>query len=117
VSLKDYGKAAIERSVDALVADGSVTQKEFGKTKLYWWKQEDAPEGEGMQKLDETIKTMKEELVGVQDEVKKLNNESKSLESSLTNEQVTERTEKLRQEVRNLSFLPFLLISLSFHLL
>jgi len=100
VSLKDYGKKAVENAIEALVSEGKVIQKDFGKQKVFWWKQDDLPGGDdGLKNLDETIKQLKEELASTQEEVKKLTAENKSLESTLSNEELEERIKTLTKEV------------------
>lgn len=66
-------RAGIERSLEALVAAGSVIRKEFGKTAKLWWANQDAVPvltAEEVARLEEELARLADERAGLTAEVK-----------------------------------------------
>eukprot|EP00741_Cyanophora_paradoxa_P008321 tig00001292_g8050.t1 len=94
------GKAAAERVIAKLAETGKISVKEFGKSKIYFARQDqfDAPDSASLARMDAEITSLTQKLAQVTEEVKELNAEMRKLGSALTQQEIAQRLVALRDE-------------------
>eukprot|EP01100_Stratorugosa_tubuloviscum_P007904 TRINITY_DN3273_c0_g2_i2.p1 TRINITY_DN3273_c0_g2~~TRINITY_DN3273_c0_g2_i2.p1 ORF type:complete len:254 (+),score=132.97 TRINITY_DN3273_c0_g2_i2:62-823(+) len=97
--------ASAQKLLDSLVQVGTITVKEFGKTKLYWPNQNDLATADSstLSNFDKQISDLEKEQYDFSEKVKHLSSETKALQNSLTNEQLNEKIEQLTNKNQQLT--------------
>ncbi|KAJ7391908.1 PSMC3 interacting protein [Desmophyllum pertusum] len=97
---KEYGKTAIQRSVEKLASKGVITEKINGKQKVYAPKQDqfgDYDENE-IKKIDENIKISMGKLKQLQETLKTQESELRNVNSTLTTKDAKDRLTELTKQ-------------------
>ncbi|RWS24808.1 homologous-pairing protein 2-like protein [Leptotrombidium deliense] len=91
---KEYGKAAVIKALEALVENGKVVEKIYGKQKVYIRDQSDlSVPCELLSEMDTRINQLSQKLKELQDTFKQSNTEFDALNSSLSVKQLNEKIE------------------------
>lgn len=90
-------KTAVERSLAALVQKGSVTKKEYGKTKLFLLTQSsiELPDPEEAAQIDDRLKQLGKELEECQGQLSAYSQKENALRATLTLEEAKTKCENL----------------------
>ena len=90
---KKVKKSQVERSLDALVSEGKVTRKEFGKTKIYFLAQAplEKATSEDLAALTAKAKDLKAQVEAERQGVASMKKELAKLRSELTPDQMSEK--------------------------
>jgi len=94
---KEFGKTAVQRSLEKLASKGIITEKINGKQKVYAPKQDqfaDYDENE-VKKIDEKIRLSQEKLKHLQETLKSQESELRNVNSTLTTEDAKARLTEL----------------------
>ncbi|KAK9511170.1 hypothetical protein O3M35_005782 [Rhynocoris fuscipes] len=107
---KEYTKGQIQKSLDELVADGSIFEKVYGKQKVYCVKQEDMVIDAADDELNElnskisstteALKNLKAELTTVESSLKTLLTEPTTEEAIKEINQLKEENGKLQEKIK-----------------
>ncbi|XP_014665357.1 PREDICTED: homologous-pairing protein 2 homolog [Priapulus caudatus] len=97
---KEYGKTAVVRALESMAEKGSIKEKVYGKQKVYLPDQSGFPvvDDAELKKMDMQINQMTEKLKGSQGSLHTMENEIKTLKSSLTTEQAMDRLQAIEDE-------------------
>lgn len=105
--LKTHGKAAVQKSLDKLVDQQKVSEKEYGKQRIYCVAQEDVTNStemeENLRKMDQEINELTENLKAVTEKLQQNSSELKSLQSKMTLEEARAEKHKLKEEISTLT--------------
>lgn len=103
-ALQKYGikKAAVQKVLDSLADSGQISFKEYGKQKIYLARQDQfqIPNPQELQELKAEIEKLRKELESDKATLANLEADLRILESNLTLEQITEKEQKLRLDVK-----------------
>ncbi|XP_052776506.1 homologous-pairing protein 2 homolog [Mya arenaria] len=93
---KEFGKTAIVKACESLVAEGRIREKVYGKQKVYVADQSQFPQvnDSEIRTMDEKIANLTKELQSVTEEVKRLDSEMRMFSNCLS----TSEAEKKLQE-------------------
>eukprot|EP01098_Paradermamoeba_levis_P005720 TRINITY_DN2398_c0_g1_i1.p1 TRINITY_DN2398_c0_g1~~TRINITY_DN2398_c0_g1_i1.p1 ORF type:complete len:228 (-),score=66.07 TRINITY_DN2398_c0_g1_i1:135-818(-) len=102
---ESVSKKQAETVLDALVKKGKITEKEFGKTKIYWSNQQELPDvdKEGLAKLEDQIEELKELKQTLAEEVKNKTAEYKKVAAAPKTAELDEQIQLLEKENQELS--------------
>ncbi|KAB1221041.1 hypothetical protein CJ030_MR3G018974 [Morella rubra] len=97
-------KAAIQKALDALADNGRISFKEYGKQKIYLARQDqfDIPNNEELNRMKEENANLQQQLQEQRRVISEVEGENKTLQSNLTLEQIRDREDKLRKEVKEM---------------
>uniref|UniRef100_T1J701 Homologous-pairing protein 2 homolog n=1 Tax=Strigamia maritima TaxID=126957 RepID=T1J701_STRMM len=100
-----FGKAAIQRSLDQLVTEGKVREKTYGKQKVYVIDQKMFPiaDEKELKAMDLKISELTQLLKTSQDRLKTLEIKYASLNSELSMTEIEKQLEKYSTEIKKLS--------------
>jgi len=108
---KEYGKTAVQRSLEKLGSKGIITEKINGKQKVYAPKQDqfgDYDEKE-IKKIDENINMSTEKLKRLQETLKTQETELRNVNSTLTTkdakarlEELTKKCDRYQERIKNI---------------
>ncbi|XP_059351123.1 homologous-pairing protein 2 homolog [Daphnia carinata] len=98
--LKDYGKTAVQKSLDQLVVAGKVKEKCYGKQKVYVIDQDlvSSPNDPDMVQMDSKIAELTKQIAEDQEVIKQAETELKTLNSTLSIEELSAQLETLQAE-------------------
>lgn len=94
-------KTAIERALAALVAQGTVSKKEYGKSSVFMLAQDklELPNPEEMKQVDEDIKNRASKLQELDSQLEELRTEEKSLRNVRTLEETKQELSRLQTDI------------------
>ncbi|XP_027048309.1 homologous-pairing protein 2 homolog [Pocillopora damicornis] len=108
---KEYGKTAVQRSLEKLASEGTITEKINGKQKAYAPKQDqfgDYDENE-IKKIDSQISACSEKLKKLQETLKTQESELRNVNSTLTTKdaktklsELTQKCDKYQERLKNI---------------
>ncbi|XP_013421171.1 homologous-pairing protein 2 homolog [Lingula anatina] len=100
---KEYGKTAVVKVLETLAQEGKIKEKTYGKQKVYLPDQSQYPtcDETELKAMDLKIAQMTEELKVLQEETRKMENELRGLNSSLSTDEAKKQLTVLRGEVEN----------------
>ncbi|XP_013393647.1 homologous-pairing protein 2 homolog, partial [Lingula anatina] len=100
---KEYGKTAVVKVLETLAQEGKIKEKTYGKQKVYLPDQSQYPtcDETELKAMDLKIAQMTEELKVLQEETRKMENELRGLNSSLSTDEAKKQLTMLRGEVEN----------------
>lgn len=101
-ALQKYGikKAVVQKSLDALVSEGTLTQKDYGKQKIYMLRQDNLPNlsPEETKELEEKVKKLQDTVKQESEVVGKLEQSLNQASNALSDEELARRIEELAAE-------------------
>ncbi|XP_066998730.2 homologous-pairing protein 2 homolog [Anabrus simplex] len=104
---KEYGKTAVQKSLDYLVEKGKIKEKVYGKQKVYAVLQNDETASENMGKelneLDSQIGQATIELTSVDQELKASEILLRDILSTSTTEEALKEQKQIHERIKNLS--------------
>ncbi|KAK6242828.1 hypothetical protein SCA6_008217 [Theobroma cacao] len=97
-------KASIQKTLDTLADSGKISFKEYGKQKIYLARQDqfNIPNNEELASMKEENAKLQEQLEQQKKAITGVEGEIKILQSNLTLEQIYDKEEKLRKEVKEM---------------
>eukprot|EP00871_Galdieria_phlegrea_P001418 jgi/Galph1/2277/GphlegSOOS_G937.1 len=97
-------KAACEKILSSLVEREIVSFKEYGKAKIYLFRQDtiEIPDDDELQKMDEEISTKEAEYSSLSEQVAQLEKQVSLLQSQMTLEQARDKKQELEQLVEQM---------------
>ncbi|PSN49182.1 Homologous-pairing protein 2 [Blattella germanica] len=110
---KEIGKTAVQKALDHLVEKDHISEKTYGKQKVYVIKQEESFTGDSRQQLNDLdleIKNISERLASFEEEFKNLEIQLRELQATPTTDEakrelgaLEERTDQLKERLGALS--------------
>ncbi|MBN3294459.1 HOP2 protein, partial [Polypterus senegalus] len=98
-----FGKTAVVKVMEMLASQGKITEKVYGKQKIYFPDQSqftDVSDSE-LKNLDNQISELNSKSQSVQQNCRQLETELKELNSSMTTEELISETEQLKKECKS----------------
>ncbi|MCL4128774.1 UNVERIFIED_CONTAM: hypothetical protein GTU68_029210 [Idotea baltica] len=98
---KEFGKTAVQKSLDSLVEKGSIKEKTYGKQKVYVVNQDEFPplDEAKLREMDFRIKELTEELQLKAKELAEVETKLKTLGASLTTEEAESQIKQIEMEI------------------
>ncbi|XP_076340606.1 homologous-pairing protein 2 homolog [Tachypleus tridentatus] len=101
---KEYGKTAVNKAIEQLAQDGKITEKTYGKQKIYFANQSQYPDVEEneLNAMDAEIVTLSETLKEIQSSVRSKETLLQALTSSMITEDIEVKLRELNKDIVNL---------------
>lgn len=103
----EYGKTAVQKAIDKLVAEGKIFEKVYGKQKIYCAVQETSHNMEELMRINRELQSHANEVEGkyreLQEEIKVQEALLLSIKSSITIEEAKKQKVKLKERIQVLT--------------
>ncbi|XP_031328048.1 homologous-pairing protein 2 homolog [Photinus pyralis] len=96
---KEYGKAAVQKTLDGLVEKGKIFEKLYGKQRIYCVTQEENQVGEGVRQFDQKIHGLTENLKRVANELQTKMTDLQALQGKITTAEAKRQRDEKRDEI------------------